>query len=123
MGGKHFTRVITALHQHPSAQQYVAAAFSSFPTREAFWAQYTSNGRRLSWTQITSRLMQERMERDERQAKAARAEYGDLTVHPEFQYRKANTTRATTSSRGIARVYRRLKGLSAVRRSHNFSST
>ena len=58
--------------------------------------------------------MQERMKRDEMQAKAARAEYGDLTAHQAFRYTKSNKTRATTSARGIARIYRQLKGLHEV---------
>jgi len=106
-GTKHWKR----LRKPYSQWAYVAAAFLKFPTRDAFWAEYSSNGRRLSWTQLTACLMQGRMKRDEMQAKAARAEYGDLTAHRAFRYTKSNVTQATTSARGIARIYRQLKGL------------
>ena len=60
--------------------------------------------------------MHERMERDEKQADAAREKYGNLAEHAAFRYTKGNERRDMTSDRAIARVYRKLEQLPQVMR-------
>ena len=98
----------------PGPDQYIAAEFSRHTTRESFWAAYSNNGKQLTWTQLRTRLKQQRQARDREQAAAARAKYANLADHPAFRYMKTNTRRDMTSDRAIARVFRTLEGLQEV---------
>lgn len=67
--------------------------------------------------------MDKQMERDHEQATAARQKYGNLAEHPAFCYTKSNTHRDMTSDRAVARVYRKLEGITEVFMPAVFGST
>jgi len=94
--------------------QFVAAEFSRYPSREQFWAKFSNNGKRFTWSEITQHLKRERADRDHAQAQAARLKYGDLALHRDFKYTRSNIRKDMTSDQAIARVYHKLEGLEAV---------
>jgi hypothetical protein len=95
--------------------QFVAAEFLRYPSHEQFWAKFSNDGKRFTWSEITQHLKQERADCDRKHAQAARLKYGDLALHPDFKYKRSNIRKGMTSDRAIARVYRKLEGLEAAR--------
>jgi hypothetical protein len=74
---------------------------------DGFWAEFSSNGKHLSYTAITTHLRAQRALADKRMAEQARQEYGAL-FESVFSYRHGSGQRVMTTNQKIAEKYREL---------------
>jgi hypothetical protein len=77
-------------------------------TPAEFWAEFSSDGKHLSFTAIVERLRLSRKAQDERISVIAKAEYG-ASFAEHFYYRKGGSTRVMTDPAIIAKHYRALQ--------------
>ena len=78
---------------------------------EDFWCEFAdSDGKRMSYTAITKKLVDLRIIEDEKLAAKAKAEYG-CKFADVFSYKKGGKTYTKTKASGIAQQYRRIAGL------------
>jgi hypothetical protein len=72
-----------------------------------FWAEFSSEGKHLSFTAITERLRLSRKAEDERICELAKIEYGTLFAET-FSYRKGGVTKVMTDPAIVAKHWRSL---------------
>jgi uncharacterized protein YycO len=76
-------------------------------TPDQFWAEFSGDGKNMSFTAITKRLRQIRVTEDQELAEKARQEYGD-SFATTFSYRRGGNIYIMTDPTTIANHYRSL---------------
>ncbi|KAJ7225304.1 hypothetical protein GGX14DRAFT_348899, partial [Mycena pura] len=81
-------------------------------TPDEFWAKFSKDGRKLSYTAICARLRNERKSTDKELAEQARQEYGS-EFEGKFRYRcsRTNTWVVMTKDSSIAKEYKHIRNL------------
>lgn len=77
-------------------------------TPTQFWAEFSVDGKYMSFAAITKHLRQMRIAKDQKLAEKARQEYGD-SFAATFSYRRGGNIFIMTDPSTIAKLYRSLQ--------------
>ncbi|KAJ7585013.1 hypothetical protein C8J56DRAFT_140700 [Mycena floridula] len=92
--------------------KFVMESYTSMSS-QSFWARFSVDGKRMSFTAISTALRDEREEECQRIAACARLEYGDQFAEM-FKYRKGSQTLVMTKDSAVAKRYQELQRIRSV---------